>query len=83
MPKFGLWFLASSCLSFCRYSDADYAGYRIEKKSMSGTCQFIGSSLVSWSSRKQSGIAQSTTEAEYVDAAALDDSYPERLWLRV
>ena len=81
--EFGLWFLASSSLSLCGYSDAEYAGCRIERKSTLGTCQFIGSSLVSWSSRKQSGIAQSTTEAEYVDAAALDDSYPERLWLRV
>jgi hypothetical protein len=49
-PKFGLWFLASSSLSFCGYSDTDYAGYLIERKSTSGTSQFIGSSLVSWSS---------------------------------
>jgi hypothetical protein len=64
-PEFGLWFFASS-LSLCGYSDADYVGCRIERKSMSGTCQFIGSSLVSWSSRKQSNVAQSTIEAEYV-----------------
>jgi hypothetical protein len=67
-PEFGLWFLASSSLSLCGYSDADYAGYRTERKSTSGTCQFLGSSLVSWSSRKQSSVAQSTTEAEYVAA---------------
>jgi hypothetical protein len=35
-----------------------------------GTCQFLGSSLVSLSSRKQSNIVQSTIEAEYVDAAS-------------
>ena len=45
-PEFGLWFLASSSLSLCGYLDVDYAGYRIERKSTSGTCQFIGSSLV-------------------------------------
>jgi len=69
-PKFGLWFSASSSLSLCGYSDANYVGCRVERKSTSGTCQFIGSSLVSWSSRKQSSVAQSTTEAEYVAAAA-------------
>jgi hypothetical protein len=60
-PKFGLWFLASSSLSLCGYSDANYASCHVERKSTSGTCQFLGSSLVSWSSRKQSSIAQSTT----------------------
>jgi hypothetical protein len=69
-PEFGLWFLASSSLSLCGYSDADYAGCRVERKSTSGTCQFLGSSLVSWSSRKQYSVVQSTTEAEYVAATA-------------
>jgi hypothetical protein len=69
-PKFGLWFLASSSLSLCGYSDADYAGCRVERKSTSETCQFLGSSLVSWSSRKLSNVAQSTIEAEYVVATA-------------
>ena len=69
-PEFGIWYSASSTLSLCGYSDADFAGCRVERKSTSGTCQFIGSSLVSWSSRKQSSVAQSTTEAEYVVAAS-------------
>jgi hypothetical protein len=42
----------------------------LDRKSTSGTCQFLGSSLVSWSSHKQSSVAQSTTEAEYVAAAS-------------
>jgi hypothetical protein len=45
-------------------------GCRVDRKSTSGTCQFLGSSLVSWSSRKQSSVAQSTTEAEYVFTAS-------------
>jgi hypothetical protein len=67
-PEFGFWFSASSSLSLCGYSDADYAGCRVERKSTSETCQFLGSSLVSWSSRKQSTVAQSNIEAEYVVA---------------
>src|SRR5579859_2487788 len=69
-PEFGLWYSASSSLSLCGYSDADYAGCCVLRKSTSGTCQFLGSSLVSWSSRKQSNVAQSIVEAEYVAAAS-------------
>jgi hypothetical protein len=69
-PEFGLWFSASSSLSLCGYYDADYVGCHVERKSTSRTCQFLRSSLVSWSSRKQSTVSQSTTKAEYVAAAA-------------
>jgi len=69
-PEFGLWYSTASTLSLSGFSDADYAGCRVERKSTSGTCQFLGSSLISWSSCKQSSIAQSTYEAEYVVAAA-------------
>jgi hypothetical protein len=69
-PDFGLWYSASSSLALHGFSDADFAGCRLDRKSTSGTCQFLGSSLVSWSSRKQSSVAQSTTEAEYVAAAS-------------
>jgi hypothetical protein len=69
-PELGLWYSASSFLSLLGFSDADFAGCRVDRKSTSGTCQFLGSSLVSWSSRKQSSLAQSTTEAEYVTAAS-------------
>jgi hypothetical protein len=48
----------------------DFVGCRLDRKSTSGTCQFLGSSLVSWASRKQSSVAQSTTEAEYVATAS-------------
>jgi hypothetical protein len=69
-PDFGLWYSASSSLALHGFSDVDFAGCRLDWKSTSGTCQFLGSSLVSWSSRKQSSVAQSTTEAEYVAAAS-------------
>jgi hypothetical protein len=63
-PDFGLWYSASSSLALHGFSDADFAGCRLDRKSTSGTCQFLGSSLVSWSSREQSSVAQSTTEVE-------------------
>jgi hypothetical protein len=69
-PDFGLWYSASSSLALHGFSDADFAGCRLERKSTSGTCQFLGHSLVSWSSRKQSSVSQSTTEAEYIAAAS-------------
>jgi hypothetical protein len=69
-PEFGLWYSTSSTLTLRGYSNADFAGCRLDHRSTSRTCQFLGSSLVSWSSRKQSSVAQSTTEAEYVAAAS-------------
>jgi hypothetical protein len=65
-PDFGLWYSASSSLALHGFSDADFARYWLDRKSTSRTCQFLGSSLESWSSRKQSSVAQSTTKAEYV-----------------
>jgi hypothetical protein len=50
------------------YSDADYAGCKIDRKSTSGTCQFLGRSLVYWDSKKQNLVALSTVEAEYIAA---------------
>jgi hypothetical protein len=51
-PDFGLWYSASSSLALHGFSDADFAGCRLDRKSTSWTCQFLGSFLVSWSSCK-------------------------------
>jgi hypothetical protein len=69
-PDFGLSYSTSSSLTLHGFSDADFAGCRLDRKSTSGTCQFLGYSLVSWSSRKQLSVAQSIIEAEYVVAAS-------------
>ncbi|WVZ63883.1 hypothetical protein U9M48_013477 [Paspalum notatum var. saurae] len=45
-----------SSLSLRGFSDADHVGCRIDSKSTSGTCQLLGTSLVSWSSRKQASL---------------------------
>src|SRR3978361_485358 len=60
-------------------SDADYAGYLVDRKSTSCMAQFRGPCLVSWGSRKQNCIALSTTEAEYIAAAACAS---QLLWLK-
>jgi hypothetical protein len=67
-PKFGLWYPKGSTFDLIGYSDADWAGCKINRKSTSGTCQFLGRSLVSWASKKQNFVALSTAEAEYIAA---------------
>jgi hypothetical protein len=67
-PCFGIWYPKGSTFDLIRYSDSDYAGCKVDRKSTSGTCQFLGRSLVSWSSKKQTSVALSTTEAEFVAA---------------
>ena len=61
------------------YSDSDYAGCKVERKSMSGTCQLLGRSLVSWSSKKQNSVALSTAEAEYISVGSC---CAQLLWMK-
>ena len=61
------------------FSDADWAGDLDTRRSTSGYTFYIGKSLVSWSSRRQSTVARSSTEAEYV---ALSSASQEAIWLR-
>jgi hypothetical protein len=68
-PEFRIWYSTSSPLDLVGFSDADFAGCGIEQKTTSDTCHLLGSSLVCWSSQKQSSVTQSTTEAKYVAAA--------------
>jgi hypothetical protein len=67
-PKFGLWYPKGSTFDLIGYSDVDYARCKIDRKSTSGTCQFLGRSLVSWTSKKQNSVALSIAEAEYITA---------------
>lgn len=59
--------------------DADFVGCKIDRKSTSNTCDFRGSPLVSWSSKKQNSIALSTIEAEYIAASSC---YAQELWIK-
>ena len=56
-----------------------FAGCKVDRKTTSKTCQFIGHSLVSWSSRKQNSVALSTAEAQYI---ALGSCVAQVLWLK-
>jgi hypothetical protein len=62
----GLWYPKGASFELVGYLDSDYASDKVERKNTSGTCQLLGRSLVSWSSKKQNSIALSTAEAEYI-----------------
>ena len=78
-PNFGLWYPHGTSFDLVGYSDADWAGCQMDRKSTSGTCQFLGRSLVSWSSKKQNCVAASSTEAEYIAAGSC---CAQLLWMR-
>ncbi|GJU53609.1 hypothetical protein Tco_1227323 [Tanacetum coccineum] len=68
-PRLGLWYPRDSAFDLEAYSNSDYAGASLDRKSTTGGCQFLGKRLVSWQCKKQTIVANSTTEAEYVAAA--------------
>ncbi|GJT16817.1 hypothetical protein Tco_0875523 [Tanacetum coccineum] len=65
-PKLGLWYLKDSPFNLVAYTDSDYAGASLDRKSTIGGCQFLGCRLISWQCKKQTVVANSTTEAEYI-----------------
>ncbi|GKB63871.1 putative ribonuclease H-like domain-containing protein [Tanacetum coccineum] len=68
-PKLGLWYPRDSPFDLEAFSDSDYARASLDRKSTTGGCQFLGKRLISWQCKKQTIVANSTTEAEYVAAA--------------
>jgi len=68
--NYGLWYPRGIDLTLHAYTDADWVGSMDDRKSTSGGAFFMGPRLVSWFSKKQSSIALSTAEAEYVAAAS-------------
>nr|GFA39616.1 retrovirus-related Pol polyprotein from transposon TNT 1-94 [Tanacetum cinerariifolium] len=57
---------ADSPFDLVAYSDSDYAGASLDRKSTTGGCQFLGSRLISWQCKKQTVIATSSTKTKYV-----------------
>ena len=76
---YGLKYDANQKINLEGYVDSDWAGSAINRKSTSGCCFSMGSSVISWFSRKQSCVVLSTTKAEYV---ATYSSSCEAVWLR-
>nr|GEY68745.1 putative ribonuclease H-like domain-containing protein [Tanacetum cinerariifolium] len=78
-PKLGLWYPKESPFDLVAYSNSDYGGATQDRKSTTEGCQFLGRRLISWQCKKQTIIATSTTEAEYVAAASC---YGQVLWIQ-
>ncbi|GKC14001.1 putative ribonuclease H-like domain-containing protein, partial [Tanacetum coccineum] len=77
-----LMYLTSSRLDIMfsdSFSDSDYTGASLDMKSTTGGCQFLGSRLISWQCKKQIVMANSTSEAEYIDAS---HCYGQVLWIQ-
>ncbi|GKF10347.1 hypothetical protein Tco_0048273 [Tanacetum coccineum] len=75
----GLWYSKDTDMSLTAYADADNAGCQDTRHSTSGSAQFLGDKLVSWSSKKQKSTAISSTDVEYI---ALSGCCSQILWMR-
>ncbi|GJX50139.1 hypothetical protein Tco_0276984 [Tanacetum coccineum] len=75
----GLWYSKDTDMSLTAYADADHARCQDTRRSTSGSAQFLGDKLISWSSNKQKSTAISSTEAEYI---ALSGCCSQILWMR-
>ncbi|GJR43002.1 retrovirus-related pol polyprotein from transposon TNT 1-94 [Tanacetum coccineum] len=75
----GLWYPKGSDIETIVYADSDHAGDFMDHERTSGICTFMGCCLTSWFSKKQSSLAISTTEAEYVSAGK---ACQQALWMK-
>ncbi|GJS39538.1 hypothetical protein Tco_0564581 [Tanacetum coccineum] len=75
----GLWYPKGTGIETVVYADSDHAGDYVDRKSTSGICTFMGCCLTSWFSKKQTALAISTTEAEYVSARK---ACQQALWMK-
>nr|GEU84692.1 uncharacterized mitochondrial protein AtMg00810-like [Tanacetum cinerariifolium] len=75
----GLWNLKDTSMYLIAYADSDHAGCQDTRRSTSGSAQFLGDKLVTWSSKKQKSTAISSIEAEYI---SLSGCCAQILWMR-
>ena len=74
-----IFYTNSNAFKLVRYSDSDWAGDLDTRKSTSGYVFYLGNCVISWSSKKQQGVALSTAEAEYM---ALTNGAGHAVWVR-
>ncbi|GJV57306.1 hypothetical protein Tco_1458311 [Tanacetum coccineum] len=75
----GLWYPKGIGIETIVHADSDHAGYYVDRKSTSGVCTFMRCCLTSWFAKKQTPLAISMTEAEYVSAGK---ACQQALWMK-
>ncbi|GJS70222.1 hypothetical protein Tco_0703063 [Tanacetum coccineum] len=75
----GLWYPKGTGIETVVYAHSDYARDYVDRKSTSSICTFVGCCLTSWFSKKQTALATSTTETEYV---SIEKTCQQALWMK-
>ncbi|GKB15038.1 retrovirus-related pol polyprotein from transposon TNT 1-94 [Tanacetum coccineum] len=75
----GLWYPKGAGVETVVYADSDHACDYVDLKSTSGVCTFMGCCFTYWFDKKQTALAISTTEAEYVSA---EKACQQALWMK-
>ena len=78
-PNLGIWYPRESGFNLLGYTDSDYACSVVDRKITSRSCQFLGSILIFWYSKKQQMVSNSTAEAEYI---VVGSCCAHILWIR-
>ncbi|CAN1840048.1 Retrovirus-related Pol polyprotein from transposon RE1 [Linum perenne] len=78
-PTLGIHLSANTSHHLLCFTDADWGGDSVDRRSTTGYVIYLGSNIISWSSRKQKTVSRSSTEAEY---RALATAASEALWLQ-
>ncbi|KAI3463728.1 hypothetical protein Pfo_020391, partial [Paulownia fortunei] len=76
----GILFRKGESMTLEAYTDADYAGSLVDRRSTSGYCTLLGGNLVTWRSKKQNVVARSSAESEFRSMAM---GICELLWLKI
>ena len=79
-PGKGILFKKNNTFALEAYTDTDYAGFLVDRRSTTGYCTFLGGNLVTWRSKKQNVVARSSAESEFRHIA---QGLCELLWLKI